>query len=86
MGAHYLENYVQATFDGVGGVAGRTLVVGGDGRYFNDRAIQVILRMAAANGAAHCIVGTGRYLVDASRLASDPVAGCRRRLDPVCQP
>tara|TARA_R110002051_G_scaffold70726_7_gene127299 strand:- start:41187 stop:42818 length:1632 start_codon:yes stop_codon:yes gene_type:complete len=57
MSAHYLENYVQATFDGIGGVAGSTLVVGGDGRYFNDRAIQVILRMAAANGAAHCIVG-----------------------------
>jgi len=62
MGAHYLENYVQATFDGIGGVAGRTLVVGGDGRYFNDRAIQVILRMAAANGAAHCIVGQGGIL------------------------
>lgn len=57
MRPHYLENYVQATFDGIGGVAGKTLVIGGDGRYFNDRAIQVILRMAAANGAARCIVG-----------------------------
>ena len=62
MGPHYLENYVQATFDGVGGVEGRTLVVGGDGRYFNDRAIQVILRMAAANGAAQCIIGQGGIL------------------------
>lgn len=62
MGPHYLENYVQATFDGIGGVEGRTLVVGGDGRYFNDRAIQVILRMAAANGAARCIVGQGGIL------------------------
>ncbi len=62
MGPHYLENYVQATFDGIVGVAGRTLVVGGDGRYFNDRAIQVILRMAAANGAARCIVGQGGIL------------------------
>lgn len=62
MGPHYLENYVQATFDGIGGVAGCTLVVGGDGRYFNDRAIQVILRMAAANGAARCIVGQGGIL------------------------
>lgn len=57
MRPHYLENYVQATFDGIGGVAGKTLVVGGDGRYFNKRAIQVILRMAAANEAAKCIVG-----------------------------
>ncbi|MCG6885474.1 MAG: alpha-D-glucose phosphate-specific phosphoglucomutase [Silicimonas sp.] len=57
MEPHYLENYVQAIFDGTGGVAGKTLVVGGDGRYFNDRAIQVILRMAAAGGAARCIVG-----------------------------
>ena len=62
MGPHYLENYVQSTFDGVGGVQGKTLVVGGDGRYFNDRAIEVILRMAAANGAAKCVVGQGGIL------------------------
>ncbi len=62
MGPHYLENYVQAIFDGIGGVNGKTLVVGGDGRYFNDRAIQVILRMAAANDAAGCIVGQGGIL------------------------
>jgi phosphoglucomutase len=59
---HYLENYVQSTFDGIGGVQGKTLVVGGDGRFFNDTAIQVILRMAAANGAAKCIVGQGGIL------------------------
>jgi phosphoglucomutase len=59
---HYLENYVQATFDGIGGVQGKTLVVGGDGRFFNDDAIQVILRMASANGAAKCIVGQGGIL------------------------
>ena len=62
MQPHYLENYVQAIFDGIGGVQGKVLVVGGDGRYFNDRAIQVILRMAAANGAAGCIVGQGGIL------------------------
>jgi phosphoglucomutase len=56
---HYLENYVQSIFDGIGGVEGKTLVVGGDGRYFNDHAVQVILRMAAANGAVKCIVGQG---------------------------
>ncbi|MBC9247600.1 alpha-D-glucose phosphate-specific phosphoglucomutase [Paracoccus sp. 11-3] len=62
MQPHYLENYVQSIFDGIGGMRGKTLVVGGDGRYFNDRAIQVILRMAAANGAAACIVGQGGIL------------------------
>ena len=62
MGHHYLENFVQAIFNGVGGVAGKTLVLGGDGRYFNDRAAQVILRMAAANGAARVIVGQGAIL------------------------
>ena len=62
MGPHYLENYVQSIFDGIGGVAGKSLVLGGDGRYFNDRAAQVILRMAAANGAARVIVGVGALL------------------------
>ncbi|WP_439155526.1 alpha-D-glucose phosphate-specific phosphoglucomutase [Yoonia sp.] len=53
----FLENFVQAIFDGIGGAGGKTYVVGGDGRYFNKRAIQTILKMAAANGAAHIIVG-----------------------------
>ncbi len=58
----YLRNYVQAVIDGVGGVAGRTVVVGGDGRFFNDTAIGIILRMLAANGAAGAIVGRGGLL------------------------
>jgi 4-alpha-glucanotransferase len=53
----YLENFVQSVFDAIGGAAGKTFVVGGDGRYFNAQAIQTILRMAAANGAARVIVG-----------------------------
>jgi phosphoglucomutase len=61
MGAHYLENFVQCIFDVVG-AAGKTFVLGGDGRYFNDRAAQVILRMAAANGAHRVIVGQGAIL------------------------
>ena len=61
MGPHYLENFVQAVFDVVG-CAGKTFVLGGDGRYFNDRAAQVILRMAAAQGAARVIVGQGAFL------------------------
>ena len=66
MGPHYLENFVQAIFDVVGAQnpdgSGKTFVLGGDGRYFNDRAAQVILRMAAANGAARVIVGQGALL------------------------
>ena len=66
LGAHYLENFVQAIFDVVGcrdaEGGGKTFVLGGDGRYFNDRAAQVILRMAAANGTARVIVGQGAIL------------------------
>ncbi len=66
MGHHYLENFVQAIFDVVGARnpdgSGKTFVLGGDGRYFNAEAAQVILRMAAANGAARVIVGQGAIL------------------------
>ncbi|MEZ5686509.1 MAG: alpha-D-glucose phosphate-specific phosphoglucomutase, partial [Paracoccaceae bacterium] len=62
MGPNYLENFVQATFDAIGGVSGKTLVLGGDGRYFGTEAAQVILKMAAANGAARVIVGQGAWL------------------------
>jgi len=61
MGPHYLENFVQSIFDVVG-ATGKTFVLGGDGRYFNDRAAQVILRMAAANGAHRVIIGQGAIL------------------------
>ncbi len=61
MSPHYLENFIQALFDSVK-VAGGTFVLGGDGRFFNDRAAQVILRMAAANGVARMIVGQGALL------------------------
>lgn len=54
---HYLENFVQAIFDAVGDHRGRSLVVGGDGRYYNRRAIQTVLRMAVANGFGRIIVG-----------------------------
>ncbi|WP_347266789.1 alpha-D-glucose phosphate-specific phosphoglucomutase [Paracoccus sp. (in: a-proteobacteria)] len=62
MQPHYLENFVQAIWNGTGGAAGKTYVLGGDGRYFNDRAAQVILRMAAASGASKVIVGQGALL------------------------
>lgn len=54
---HYVENFVQSIFDALDGFQGKTLVVGGDGRYFNKDAIQIILKMAAANGFARVLVG-----------------------------
>ena len=65
----YLENFVQAIFDSLEGFAGQTLVLGGDGRYFNDQAIQTILRMASANGF-------GRVLVGQHGILSTPAASC----------
>ncbi|MCP5142405.1 MAG: alpha-D-glucose phosphate-specific phosphoglucomutase [Gammaproteobacteria bacterium] len=59
---HYLANFVQAVFDAIDGVSGKTLVLGGDGRYFNDTAIQIIARMAAAQGCARLIIGQGGIL------------------------
>ena len=47
---HYTENFVQAIFNAIGSsICGRTLVVGGDGRYFMSDAIKIIIQMAAAN-------------------------------------
>jgi phosphoglucomutase len=59
--AHYIENFVQAIFDAAD-LKGETLVLGGDGRYLNETAIQLILRMAAANGVARVIVGQNGIL------------------------
>lgn len=55
--AHYLENFVQSIFDTLTIEAGATLTVGGDGRYYNKKAIQIIIKIAAANGFAKVIVG-----------------------------
>jgi phosphoglucomutase len=66
---HYLENFVQSIFDTIGGGAGKLLVVGGDGRYYNRTALQIILKMAAAAGFAHVKVGQGGIL-------STPAASC----------
>jgi phosphoglucomutase len=58
----YVENFVQSIFDAVEGHRGATLVVGGDGRYFNREAIQTILKMAAGNGVGRILVGRGGIL------------------------
>ncbi len=66
---HYLANFVQSVFDVIGDISGQTLVLGGDGRYFNREAIQIIIKMAAANGFAKVLVGQGGIL-------STPAASC----------
>jgi phosphoglucomutase len=58
----YLENFVQAIFDSLEDFSGKTLVLGGDGRYFNRTAIQRIIKMAAANGFGELIIGQGGLL------------------------
>jgi phosphoglucomutase len=67
--SNYLENFVQSIFDSLEGFQNQTLVVGGDGRYYNRHAIQVILKMAAANGFGKILVGRGGIL-------STPAASC----------
>jgi phosphoglucomutase len=66
---HYLENFVQSIFDILPDREGQTLVLGGDGRYYNRTAIQTILKMAAANGF-------GRVKVGRSGILSTPAASC----------
>ena len=56
---NYLENFVQSIFDSLEGSEGATIVLGGDGRYYNRQAIQIILKMAAANGIGRILVGKG---------------------------
>jgi len=58
----YLENFVQSIFDSLHDFTGKTLVLGGDGRYFNRPAIQIIIKMAAANGFGELIIGQAGLL------------------------
>lgn len=65
----YLENFIQSVFDTLGDTSGKTLVLGGDGRFHNRDAIQIILKMAAANGFARVLLGQGGIL-------STPATSC----------
>jgi phosphoglucomutase len=65
----YLENFVQAIFDALPEVEGQTLVLGGDGRHYNPKALQIIIRMAAAHSFGRVIIGRGGLL-------STPAASC----------
>jgi phosphoglucomutase len=64
---HYVENFVQSIFDVLGDVSGQTLVIGGDGRYFNPEVIQKAIKIAAAKGF-------GRVLVGQNGILSTPAA------------
>ncbi|MEO1985532.1 MAG: alpha-D-glucose phosphate-specific phosphoglucomutase [Martelella sp.] len=59
---HYAENFIQAIFDSIGDFKGKTLVIGGDGRYLNREVIQTTIKMAAANGFGKVMVGQGGIL------------------------
>ncbi|NJA05945.1 alpha-D-glucose phosphate-specific phosphoglucomutase [Methylococcaceae bacterium WWC4] len=59
---NYLQNFVQSIFNSLDGFQGDTLVIGGDGRYFNRQAIQIIIKMAIANGFGKLIIGQGGLL------------------------
>lgn len=59
---NYVENFVQSIFDSLEGIKGKTLVLGGDGRFYNDVAIQKIIKIASANGFGAVLVGQGGIL------------------------
>ncbi len=55
--AHYAENFIQSIFDSISDYQGKLLILGGDGRYLNPQVIQKIIRIAAANGVGHIMIG-----------------------------
>ena len=59
---NYLENFVQSVFDCLPELKGSTLILGGDGRYYNRSAIQTIISMAAANQVGKLIIGQSGIL------------------------
>ena len=62
---HYLANFVASIFAAVkpeDGFAGKTLVIGGDGRFYNDTAIQLVIKMAVAQGFARILIGQNGIL------------------------
>lgn len=73
----YLENFVQSIFNTIGDCRGKALVIGGDGRYYNRQAIQVIVRMAVASGFGRLVIGQGGLL-------STPAASCVIRKYKTC--
>ena len=62
MQPNYFENFIQSIFNTIGSLEGKTFVIGGDGRFYNDIAIQKLIKMAVANGAAKLIVGQNGFV------------------------
>ncbi len=62
MQPNYFENFIQSIFNTIGNLRGKVFVVGGDGRYYNDTAIQQFIKMAAANGVSKLIIGQNGFL------------------------
>ena len=60
--SNYVENFLQSIFNTIGNVKGQTYIVGGDGRFYNDVAIQKLIKMAAANGIGKLIIGQNGFL------------------------
>lgn len=59
---HYTENFIQSILDAIPeGSQGSTLVIGGDGRFYNDVVIQLIIKIAAANGVKKLILGQNGF-------------------------
>ena len=62
MQPNYVENFMQSIFNTIGSLNGKTFLLGGDGRFYNDIAIQKIIKMAAANGVSKLIIGQNGYV------------------------
>ncbi|MBO5442430.1 MAG: alpha-D-glucose phosphate-specific phosphoglucomutase [Alphaproteobacteria bacterium] len=62
MQPNYVENFMQSIFNTIGDLSGKVYLVGGDGRFYNDIAIQKIIKMAAANGVAKLIIGKDGFI------------------------
>ena len=74
---HYLENFVQSIFNAIKPCEGKTLLIGGDGRFYNRQAIEIIINMAVANGFGKLIVGQ-------AGIMSTPAASCVIRKYKAC--
>lgn len=85
---HYLANFVASLFAVVKpaeGFSGKTLVVGGDGRFYNDTAIQLVIKMALAQGFSKILIGQNGIL-NPRRIQHHPRIRRVWRGDFICEP
>lgn len=83
MSENYLNNFVQAAYTAISDsgtdLSNGTLLIGGDGRYYNNEAIQAIIKMGVANGVK-------RFWIGKDGLLSTPaVSAIIRERGPVWQ-